>query len=49
MERGLRLARQQQQDWIMHIDADEVVLPTSSALSLATREHSIILTFHFSF
>jgi hypothetical protein len=26
----------------MHIDPDEVVLPTSSALSLATCEHSVL-------
>lgn len=45
MERGLSLARQQQQDWLLHIDADEVVLPTSSALSLATCEHLFFLIF----
>lgn len=56
MERGLRLARQQLQDWLMHIDPDEIVLPTSSALSLATCERSVLcmvltaarLTAHFS-
>lgn len=35
MERGLRLARQRQQDWLMHIDPDEIVYPTIGALSLA--------------
>lgn len=38
MERGLRLARQHQQDWLMHIDPDEVVLPSTGAFSLAAGE-----------
>jgi hypothetical protein len=45
MERGLRLARQQQQDWLMQIDSDEIVLPTSSAPSLATCEHGVFELF----
>lgn len=40
MERGLKLARRHQQNWLMHIDPDEVVLPSTGALSLATGERA---------
>ena len=36
MEEGLRLARHHRQEWLLHIDPDEIVLPMTGAFSLAT-------------
>jgi len=38
MQQGLRLAKQHQQDWLMHIDLDEVVYTMAESFSLATCE-----------
>lgn len=42
MQRGLRLAKKHQQDWLMHIDPDEIVHPVTGSFSLAAGETHFI-------